>query len=68
MANKSPSDALLKVADGLEKLANSIEGAADAEAQKLAAQASTPSVDPDYGTLGSATGDGYDPLTSFLLK
>lgn len=64
-AETSPSAALLRVADGLEKLANSLEE--DAAREKVAASAEVTG-DPDYGTLGKSACEGADPLTAFLLR
>ena len=57
----SPGEALLRLADGLEKLASSIEAAEGAQEKTASAPA------PDYGTLGDASLTGVDPLTAFSL-
>lgn len=57
----SSSEALLKVAEGLEKLANSIEEQEDR--QKTAAEEKS----VDFGTLGVRNYRDTDALTAFLL-
>ncbi len=59
--NQSTASSLMEIARGMEKLAEAIE----AEPKKE----STPSAPlPDYGTLGTVTSAGTDPLTGFLLS
>lgn len=54
------SDALIKAAESLEKLANSLE-----EQEKTAR---VYQADPDFGSLASNSHTDADPLTSFLLS
>ena len=57
----STSEALLKLADGIDKLASSIE--ASEAAVKTASDSSM-----DYGTLaGASAAAAADPLTAFCL-
>jgi len=58
----SSNEALLKVAESLEKLANSLE--VQEERQKTASAEKV----ADFGSLGANNYSGYDALTKFLLE
>ena len=62
MDNKrTPAEALVELAKGMEKLAEAIEAQQGKERRFQAPL-------PDYGKLGSASPSGADPLTGFLLR
>lgn len=55
-------DSILELANGFEKLAESMENAKDAKPQTAARESL------DYGSLGKTAASGRDPLTAFLLQ
>lgn len=61
-------EAMLKLAERIEALADSVEKDAEETSQRYQQkQASAASF--DYGTVGTrAAADAYDPLTQFCLK
>lgn len=59
--NEKPlGDSLRELANGFEKLAESMENAKSAATARRDV--------PDYGSLGKTAAAGRDPLTAFLLQ
>ncbi len=59
--NESTALSLIEIAKGMEKLAEAIEAEPKVESNAHTSL-------PDYGTLGTVTSAGTDPLTGFLLS
>lgn len=61
-SDKPLRDSILELANGFEKLAESMENAKNAAPQKDRRDSL------DYGSLGKTAAAGRDPLTAFLLQ
>jgi len=70
MNNKEFSKQLLEIADGIDKIASSVEASQseESEARQKTASSTSTAGDFGFGELGSKPNLGRDPLLDFCLS